>query len=518
MKKAILYIRVSTDEQANTGFSLRDQKDKLLKYCESNNIEVLKIFKEDYSAKTFKRPQYTLLWDFAEKHKKETDLFLFTKWDRFSRNAAESYEQMKNFEKLNIQLHAIEQPLDLSSPEQLLMLAVYLSVPEVENKRRSLNVIAGMRRSFKEGRYLGSTPQGYTSEKDKKDKPILVPNHEASAIKKAFNLIAKGNVSQRKVMDILEKDGVKVSRTRISKLLRNPVYKGYIILKKFKDEPAELIKGIHEPIVSEYVFQKVQDVLSAGKKNKVQYKSKNLAQYPLRGLILCELCGNNLSASSPKGNGGHYDYYHCANGCKKSFRTELLHNELETILTSLKPKPEVIEVYTKLLSEGFKIKNGSQAKQKEQNNKSIKLINDKIRKTQDLFIDGKIEHDDFKQITGRFKTELLNLENKKLNYKKLNINQITQTISWGFGFAENIGNYYENSDLDTKRDLIGSMFPEKFTFENGELRTTKIEKTFLLIANKSKGLKRIKKRDVSLFEKTSLSVPREGFEPTTSGV
>ena len=62
------------------------------------------------------------------------------------------------------------------------------------------------------------------------------------------------------------------------------------------------------------------------------------------------------------------------------------------------------------------------------------------------------------------------------------------------------------------------MFPEKFTFENGELRTTKIEKTFLLIANKSKGLKRIKKRDVSLFEKTSLSVPREGFEPTTSGV
>jgi site-specific DNA recombinase len=47
MKKAILYIRVSTDEQANTGFSLRDQKDKLLKYCQSNNIEVLKVFQED---------------------------------------------------------------------------------------------------------------------------------------------------------------------------------------------------------------------------------------------------------------------------------------------------------------------------------------------------------------------------------------------------------------------------------------------------------------------------------------
>ena len=310
--------------------------------------------------------------------------------------AAESYKQLKNFENLNIQLHAIEQPLDLSSPEQLLMLAVYLSVPEVENKRRSLNVIAGMRRSFKEGIYLDSTPQGYTSEKDNKYKPILVPNYEAPAIKKAFNLMTKGNISQRKIMEILEKDGVKISRTRISKLLRNPIHKGYIILKEFKYEPEELIKGIHQPIVSEYVFQKVQDILSAGKKNKVQYKSKNLAQYPLRGLILCELCGNNLSASSPKGNGGHYDYYHCANGCKKSFRTELLHNEVDTILSSLKPNPEAIEIYTGLLNQEFKIGSGSQSKQKEQNSNSLKLLNDKIRKTQDLFIDDKIEHDDYK--------------------------------------------------------------------------------------------------------------------------
>lgn len=254
-----------------------------------------------------------------------------------------------------------------------MIMAVYLSIPEVENKRRSLNVIAGMRRSLKKERYLCSTPQGYTSEKDNKDKPILVPNHEAPAINKAFNLMTKGNISQRKIMDILEKDGVKVSRTRISKLLRNPIYNGYVILKEFKDEPEELIKGIHEPIVSDYVFQKVQEVLSAGKKNKVQYKSKNLAQYPLRGLILFKLCVKNISASSPKGNGGHCYYYHCANGCKKSFRTQLLHDEVETILTSLKPNPEIIEVYTKLLNQGLKIGNGTQSKQKK-NSISIKLL------------------------------------------------------------------------------------------------------------------------------------------------
>ena len=78
MKKAIIYIRVSTDEQADRGYSLRDQKDKLLKYAEFNNIEVIKIFEEDYSAKTFNRPEFKRLYQFTKENKKNIDLMLFT--------------------------------------------------------------------------------------------------------------------------------------------------------------------------------------------------------------------------------------------------------------------------------------------------------------------------------------------------------------------------------------------------------------------------------------------------------
>ena len=52
MKNVILYVRVSTDEQAGRGYSLRDQEQKLLTYCENNNLNVLHIFREDFSAKT----------------------------------------------------------------------------------------------------------------------------------------------------------------------------------------------------------------------------------------------------------------------------------------------------------------------------------------------------------------------------------------------------------------------------------------------------------------------------------
>ena len=61
MKSAYLYVRVSTDEQKRKGYSLPEQEDRLLKYCENNDIEVKGIFSDDHSAKTFKRPAWEQL-------------------------------------------------------------------------------------------------------------------------------------------------------------------------------------------------------------------------------------------------------------------------------------------------------------------------------------------------------------------------------------------------------------------------------------------------------------------------
>jgi DNA invertase Pin-like site-specific DNA recombinase len=87
---------------------------------------------------------------------KEVRLLLFTKWDRFSRNTSEAYQMISKLTKLNISPQAIEQPLDLRVPENKLLLAIYLSTPEVENDRRALNVIYGMRRAIKEGQNDGN--------------------------------------------------------------------------------------------------------------------------------------------------------------------------------------------------------------------------------------------------------------------------------------------------------------------------------------------------------------------------
>jgi site-specific DNA recombinase len=93
--------------------------------------------------------------------------------------------------KLGIEPQAIEQPLDMSIPESKIMLAIYLAAPKVENDRRALNVIAGMRKAMKEGRHVNMAPKGYRNSRDENNNKIISPGKDAKAI-----YLTAGNVSR----------------------------------------------------------------------------------------------------------------------------------------------------------------------------------------------------------------------------------------------------------------------------------------------------------------------------------
>lgn len=115
MKTAYLYVRISTDEQKRKGYSLPEQEDCLLRYCEAHNIEVKGIYREDYSAKTFKRPEWNNLLSTLKKNKnRPPEKILFLKWDRFSRNIELAYQMIGVLRSLNTQAMAIDQPVTLA--------------------------------------------------------------------------------------------------------------------------------------------------------------------------------------------------------------------------------------------------------------------------------------------------------------------------------------------------------------------------------------------------------------------
>jgi site-specific DNA recombinase len=111
MQVADLYVRVSTDEQARSGYSLPHQEEVLRKYCALHDIQVRRVIREDHSAKSFNRPQWKALLLDLRKRKGNPDLILFTKWDRFSRNTGDAYQMISVLRKLGVDPQAIEQPL-----------------------------------------------------------------------------------------------------------------------------------------------------------------------------------------------------------------------------------------------------------------------------------------------------------------------------------------------------------------------------------------------------------------------
>ncbi|MFX7849399.1 hypothetical protein ABTK11_20045, partial [Acinetobacter baumannii] len=86
----------------------------------------------------------------------------------------------------------------------------YLAAPEVENDRRALNVLLGMRKAKKEGRWMGVAPVGYANKITEDGKKYIAPiEPEASTMKWVFETLAVGQLNVEQIMKVAFERGVK---------------------------------------------------------------------------------------------------------------------------------------------------------------------------------------------------------------------------------------------------------------------------------------------------------------------
>lgn len=514
MKRAILYVRVSTDEQAEKGFSLDSQEEQLRKYCQSNHITVHSLYREDHSAKTFERPEFSRLFRFCKHHQKEVDLLLFVKWDRFSRNTRESYRMIAEFQTLNIEPCAIDQPLDLNVPESKIMLAIYLATPEVENDRRSINVFTGMRKAKKEGRYMGTAPLGYSNSRDEKNSPVIVPDENAKFVVKAFQEMATGNYTQEEIRARINAMGVKCSRNNFNKLIRNPVYCGRLYIPGYKDEPATYVRGRHKGIVDEALFARVQQVI--GRRSPVNTtKSTCREEFPLRGFLQCHKCGKKLTASSGLSKTGRkYFYYHCTKGCKEIYRVEAVHHAFHRLLETIKIKKEVQHLYERMLKSLVQSNRSSRVEKEAQIQRALEKNFARGEKALQMMLDEELSSAEYRGIKGRLdeSNEILNREKLALGYGELD----SQRLSEGLSLLSNIESFYNRADVEVKQKLVGLIFPGNLVFENNEVQTLKMSPVLSLMSVDAKALGDKKRGLENFFSSKSPEVDPQGFKPRTS--
>ena len=473
-KRAIIYSRVSTDEQADRGYSLRDQESRLREYCRRTGIEVVEHFQDDASAKTFDRPTFQKLLRFVQANRNAVDELLVVKWDRFSRDATGALGMMRTLEGLGVNVQAIEQPIDRHVPEQLMMLAIYVAAPEVENRRRSLSVTAGMRRAMKEGRWVSNAPTGYRNKRDESGKAIIVPNEKAPFVRMAFELLADNpqmpiDEAMRRVHKEAKREGVKlnIGRSHFHRMLRMDVYAGLIRVPAWRNEPEEVVQGIHEALVSESVFRRVQERFEKPKEGR---KWKLVPELHMRGHLLCPHCSEPLTGSGSKGNGGKYFYYHCHRCKGLRVRAEATHEAFAEYLRSVQLPREARDLYKDVIASRTKDEKEWHQKRSATLQARIKELEEKLFSVDEAYIENRIEADSYARMKERYASELRQARGELAEMQTLSTG-FAEKLEFALLVLSDLPRIYDRAPVQQRREMLVRIWPDHLTFDGERFRT-----------------------------------------------
>ena len=259
--RVAIYLRVSTTEQAKEGYSLGAQLERLRNYCKAREWEVSKEYIDDgHSGRSIKRPAYQKMMD----EKDEWDMILVVKMDRIHRNSKNFMEMMDNLRKWGKEFSSMQESLDTSTAMGRFVVDIIQRIAQLESEQIGERVYVGMKQKAQtEGGILGfAHPYGYDYVKGE----LRINDYEAKVVKLIFQMYLGGKGSsviaeELDSYDLKTKRGGVWSARTIGKILKNPVYCGYL---KWEEE---IFKGTHESLITVEEYNEVQRMILKNTKN-----------------------------------------------------------------------------------------------------------------------------------------------------------------------------------------------------------------------------------------------------------
>ena len=179
------------------------------------------------------------------------------------------------------------------------------------------------------------------------------------------------------------------------------------------------------------------------------------------------------------------------------------------------PKPEMVEIFRLVITEEWYAQTGNLKDGKKEIISQIKELEERISYIRDLLSAKKLEPDDFKEMKSEYVAKLERLETKLSNYDDEELD-IEKLLDMGISNLLMLEETYTSNDIEMKRKLISSMYPENLVFEGSALRTNRINEAVNLIYLISNNLDPNKKGQNRKNSVLSCKVGVAGFEPTTS--
>lgn len=382
--KVYIYTRVSTAMQID-GYSLDAQKARMKAFADYNDYEIVGEYEDaGKSGKSIEgRFEFNRMMEDIKSGKDGVAFVLVFKLSRFGRNAADVLSTLQIMQDFGVNLICVEDGIDSSKDAGKLMISVLSAVAEIERENIRVQTMEGRIQKAREGKWNGGfAPYGYQLV----DGKLEINEEEAPAIRTIFDQYVHTDIGSNGIAKYLENHGIhKIQRQNgknplfdshlIRLILKNPVYCGKIAYGRRKTEKVHgtrndyhlveqdnyiLVDGLHEPIVTEEVWQEAQvKLLAQAKKYEHVNRGKDERTHLLSGIVKCPICGagmyGNKSIKHKKDGTKYKDFYYY--GCKhrsmtrghkcdykKQIREELLDDAVAEIIVKLVSNPKFADM------------------------------------------------------------------------------------------------------------------------------------------------------------------------------
>ena len=470
-KIAVGYCRVSTDEQAVNGLSIETQELMCRKAMTDDGYQILNVFKDEgKSGGTMHRFGIREIMRLVSAQEIQAVYSIHS--DRIARNTLDYLQFRKLLREKAVILKCLYQPVSDDSAASRTMDTVMASFNEMQRLVTSEKVKATLYEKAKAGYFPSVPPPGYLNV-DNPDrnteriarKIVVIDPKTAPLVKEFFKLYSTGNFNVYDLCDIMHEKGLrsrgggKMSKSRLYDLLRNRFYLGEVSWGPIRNKD-----GKHKPIVDEFLFNQVQQILTAHNHHACRRRKY---QWLLNGFLYCYRHEKRYTAEWHLVKNKRIAYYHCSNrnGCGKYSEQVQLEEKIAEKFKTLEFSPEFVE---RVIGKAKEIFHG---RRKDYDQKRQALINqrtafDARRKVmEDKLFDGVISDEEFTERRKEIVEELQGIEGRLSDLERsreVKVDEAQEILR----FTKDIHQAYRQASPTLKRHYLG-FFWKKFEIGDG---------------------------------------------------
>jgi len=415
MQSCLIYLRVSTEEQAKEGFSLDNQRKSCSDYAQICGYSIERVFVDDGKSGTNTEGRPAFKQMMALLKEKPTNAVIILKIDRIARNVGDFSNMRKEFKRMSIKLLSVQENGDVTEG---LIGNIFASVAEWESQVNGQRTKDALMQKFREGWQPTPPPLGYISVGGDRERKTCEPDtYVAPIIKELFELYATGNYSILEIQDwladknLLSKSGTTICHSVINTILSNPFYYGMIRWR------GETKAGNQRPIISKELFETCQYVLAKHRNFMLRRRTHD---FLLRGFITCAECGLRYTAEwhkdakKFKNRGGRIGYYHCIkrnrNGCPAPYvEISDMESQIASEFKNIQFNQEFIDAVVRKTKERLMLNRKEHSSRKQSITNQKTALELKRNRLEDNLLDGTLDRDTYKRKHTEIESKINNL-------------------------------------------------------------------------------------------------------------